>query len=85
MPDPAHDPERRMPRATRGPDEKNFVPKSADTGSSSYESATSSYSNPTHPTGDTDEQGDWLYPWHKRTVLDRLKEEMMRNPYAKGN
>ena len=81
MHDPAHDPERRMPRATRGPDE-NFRPKSAVTGSSSNESATHSRSNPTHPTGSADTQGDWLYPWHEEpeTILDRLEEAMMCHP-----
>ena len=66
MHDPAHDPERRMPRATRGPDE-NFLPKSAVTGSSRNEVHTSS---PTIPpsqdrTIDNRGDGDYLYPWHK--------------------
>ena len=66
MHDPAHDPERRMPRATRGPDE-NFRPKSAVTGSSSSDKHTSSPTNPTvqDRTIDNRGDGDYLYPWHK--------------------
>ena len=86
MLDPAHDPERRSPRATRGSDE-NFRPKSAVTGSSSNESATNSQDNLNGPTGNTKDrrgEGDYLYPWHRpdepETILDRLEEAMNSEP-----
>ena len=66
MHDPAHDPERRMPRATRGPDE-NFLPKSAVTGSSRNEVHTSSPIIPPSQDRTIDNRGtsEGLYPWHK--------------------
>ena len=91
--DPAHDPERRMPRATRGPDE-NFRPKSAVTGSSSIDKHTSSHTIPRSQdrTIDRRGEGDSLYPWHKdpqppyytgtrlETVMDRMEQAMHTYP-----
>ena len=91
--DPAHDPERRMPRATRGPDE-NFRPKSAVTGSSSIDKHTSSHTIPRSQDRTIDNRGasDSLYPWHKdpqppyytgtrlETVMDRMEQAMHTYP-----
>ena len=78
--DPAHDPERRMPRATRGPDE-NFLPKSAVTGSSRNEVHTSSHTIPPSQDRTIDNRGtsDRLYPWHEEDHSDPPP------PYYTGN
>ena len=87
--DPAGDPERRRPRATRGSDENFHRPDSAaKAGSSSYEEAT-----PTQDNQDiylskladieriSEEIGETFYTGNKlETVMDRLELEMHKNP-----
>ena len=81
MLDPAHDPERRSPRATRGSDENFHRPELS--GSNSGSGRTRDLVSGGTSNDDTTEQsdGDYLYPWHKpETVLDRLEEAMNSEP-----
>ena len=87
--DPAHDPERRSPRATRGSDENFFrTDSAAKAGSYTHEEAT-----PTHTNRDksfsyladyrriSEEIGEDFYTGNRlETVMDRLELSMNRYP-----